>query len=151
MTYKGLKFLYNLSYSWNENKTPLDAVYKRVNNNLNCLYNIGYNKSFLNNRISLAAGYQGNYTRNKIESFAEQSGSIEARRTPVAGQYGIGYPDSTSGRHTCSNPYAYERQPRDPCDDFRRHNQYRTEREQVSQHRSSEPIRANRSTPFTSM
>lgn len=90
LTYRALKFSYNVSYKWNENETPLKTVYKTVNNNLNCMYNIGYNKSLLNNRISLTAGYQGNYTRNKTESFAQQGGSIEFRRTPVSGQYGLG-------------------------------------------------------------
>jgi hypothetical protein len=90
LTYRALKFSYNVSYKWNENETPLKTVYKTVNNNLNCMYNIGYNKSLLNNRISLTAGYQGNYTRNKTESFAQQGGSIEVRRTPVSGQYGLG-------------------------------------------------------------
>ncbi|MFZ5907262.1 MAG: hypothetical protein ACOYVJ_07610 [Nitrospirota bacterium] len=90
LLYRGLKVSYNVSYKWNENETPLNNVYKTVNNNLNCMYNIGYNKSLLNNRVSVAAGYQGNFTRNKTGSFAEQSGSIEVRRTPVFGQYGIG-------------------------------------------------------------
>ncbi|MEW6585594.1 MAG: hypothetical protein AB1442_08280, partial [Nitrospirota bacterium] len=90
LAYRGWKLSYNIAYIWDEFKTPLEDINKTVNNNVNLLYNIGYNKAYFSNRLSVAAGYQGNYVRNKTESFARESGSIEVRRTSQSGQYGHG-------------------------------------------------------------
>jgi hypothetical protein len=90
LLYRAWKVSYNFSYIWNKYKTPMDKINKTVNNNLNCLYDIAYNKSYLHNRISFTMGYQGNYVRNKTESYANRSGSIDVRRTPVFGQHGLG-------------------------------------------------------------
>lgn len=89
LMHKGWKLSYNLAYIRDEFETPLEDINKTVNNNVNLLYNLGYNKSYFADRLSVMAGYQGNYVRNKTESFAGQSGSIAVKR-PAFGLHGRG-------------------------------------------------------------
>ncbi len=87
LTYKDLRFLYNLTYTRNINETPVGITSKTINDSLNGSYNLGYNKSFWNGRVNVSAGYQGNYSRNKSEQFVTQAGSVFFERMRFDGLY----------------------------------------------------------------
>jgi hypothetical protein len=90
-TKKGLKLSYNITYSIEENKTPIsDLISKTKNNNLNLLYNVSYNKSFLSNHIIFTGGYQSNIVQNKTTLFSKKIGEVLIKRTPYIGTYGLG-------------------------------------------------------------
>ncbi|MFZ3138938.1 MAG: hypothetical protein WA126_16275 [Thermodesulfovibrionales bacterium] len=88
--YKDIKISYNLTYTRNESKTPIGTISKTINNSLNALYSLGYNKSFWSGRANVSAGYQGNYVRNKNDQYATQTGNVPFERTPSSGRYGLG-------------------------------------------------------------
>lgn len=85
--YKDLRLAYNLTYTRNESKTPIGTISKTINDSLNGLYNLGYNKSFWHGSVNVSAGYQGNYVRNKTEQFATQTVSVTSKRTAWHGLY----------------------------------------------------------------
>jgi hypothetical protein len=90
LSYKDLHLSYNLSYTRNENETPLsEVIWKTIDSSLNVSYNIAYNKSFWDNRVSFSAGYQGNYVHSKNEQFVNQTGEVPFKRTSL-GMYGLG-------------------------------------------------------------
>jgi hypothetical protein len=91
LLYKGLNLSYNLTYTRNENETPLsEVITKTIDDNLNVSYNIAYNKSFWDNIVSVSAGYQGNYVHDKNEQFATKTGEVSFKRTPFVGWYAKG-------------------------------------------------------------
>jgi hypothetical protein len=91
LLYKGLNLGYNFTYTRNENETPLSQVLtKTIDDTFNLSYNIAYNKSFWDNRVSLSAGYQGNYVNNESEQYATQTGNVPFKRTPFVGWYAKG-------------------------------------------------------------
>lgn len=90
LLYKYLRAAYNLNYTHNINETPMSITSKSVGDAFNGSYNLGYNKSFWNNSLSVSAGYQGNYGWNKTEQFFTQGGSQSFKRTPSLGLYGLG-------------------------------------------------------------
>ncbi len=90
LLYKGFKLSYNVTFTRDENKTPLDIISKTVNNSLNALYNLGYNKTFWQDSVNVSAGYQGNYVRYKNVQFSTQTGPESVKRMPSTGRYGLG-------------------------------------------------------------
>jgi hypothetical protein len=85
--YKGLTLSYNFTYVYDVNETPLNIIEKTKNNNFNGLYNINYFRAFWSGKADISASYQGNYIRDRTQSFATQSGSILNRRRPLNGLY----------------------------------------------------------------
>lgn len=90
LQYRGLKASYNITYIYNENRTPVSMISKTVTGNFNALYNLSYAKSLLKDFINIAAGYQGNYSRTKVEQYATQTGEVSFERLPSSGLYGLG-------------------------------------------------------------
>ncbi len=89
--YKGLNLSYNVTFTRNENRTPADEMIKKtLNNSLNGLYNISYNKVFGDGVVSISTAYQGNYVRNKVEQFVKQRGNVQFERSPSLGLYALG-------------------------------------------------------------
>jgi hypothetical protein len=84
LTYKDLRFLYNLTYTRNINEDKRNInegiTPKTINDSLNGSYNLGYNKSFWSGRVNVSAGYQGNYSRNKTEQYVAQTGRFDFKR-----------------------------------------------------------------------
>lgn len=89
--YKGLNLSYNVTFTRNKNRTPSDKmIEKTLNNSLNGIYNIGYNKVFGDGVFSISTAYQGNYVRNKVEQFVKQTGNVQFERSPSSGLYALG-------------------------------------------------------------
>lgn len=84
-SYKDLNLLYNLAYTRNINETSIGIISKSINDSLNGMYNLGYNKSFWSGKGNISAGYQGNYGRNKSEQYVTQTGSLTFKRMPLGG------------------------------------------------------------------
>jgi len=90
LNYKAIRLSYNVTYDRDEMKTPVSTTTKRINNNFNASYSLGFNKSFIGNNFNLSAGYQGNYGRNKNEQFAPAGSEINTKRTLREGLYAAG-------------------------------------------------------------
>ena len=90
LLYKDLRVVYNLNYTHNINETPLSITSKIIGDGFNGSYNLGYSKSFWNGKVTVSAGYQGNYVWNKTEQSFAQGGSQSFERTPSLGVYGRG-------------------------------------------------------------
>lgn len=88
--YKGLNLSYNLTYTYDVNKTPINTIEKTKSNDFNGLYNISYSKSFWSGKTDISASYQGNYIRDKNQFFVSQNGSMSLKRTPFGGFYALG-------------------------------------------------------------
>ena len=91
--YKSLNFNYNLTFTRNENKNPIDkTVPKITDDTFNGSYFVNFNKSFWDNNATVSANYQGNYARNQLKQFTTQTGEVSFKRAPVTGMYGLGTP-----------------------------------------------------------
>jgi len=89
--YKGLQASYNVTFSRNEEDTPLAGdVTETLQNNFTGSYDINYNTSFWRNNVSISAGYQGNYNWNETKLFSTKTGPVPFKRTPSLGMYGLG-------------------------------------------------------------
>jgi len=89
--YKGLQASYNVTFSRNEEETPLAGdVTETLQNNFTGSYDINYNASFWRNIVSIAAGYQGNYNWNEAKLFSTETGLVPFKRSPSLGLHGLG-------------------------------------------------------------
>jgi len=86
-TFKDFKLSYNIAYSHNINKTPLNVISKSINDNLNTSYNFDFNRFFWNRKINVYMSYQGNYWWNKDKQFSRQTTTQSFKRTPIKGIY----------------------------------------------------------------
>lgn len=84
-SYKDLSVMYNFYLTRTENKTPLSITNKTITDNFTGTYNIGYTKALMSGRVTLSAVYQGNFSRNKNQTFAGRTGSETFERTPQTG------------------------------------------------------------------
>lgn len=90
LVYKDIRMSYNINYTRDEHKTPLEKVTKTINNSVNGLFTLGYSRTFWSKKASVSAGYQSSYVRFKNEQFAAETGSVSFKRTPSLGMYGSG-------------------------------------------------------------
>ena len=90
LNYRAIRLSYNITYMMDEIRTPVSSTTKSINNSLNALYSLAFNKSFLENRVNISAGYQGNYGRNKSQLFASAGSEILIQRQPREGLYAVG-------------------------------------------------------------
>ena len=90
LPYRDMKFSYNATYTRDQTDTPLAVVSKTRSDSFNGSYNFNYSKTLMGGKVSVLAGYQGNYFRNKTVEFAARSGSVSLKRTPSSGIYGLG-------------------------------------------------------------
>jgi hypothetical protein len=88
--YKGLEASYNLTFSRNEEDTPLLEITETLQNNFTAAYDIKYHTSFWRNIINFSAGYLGNYNWNEAKLFSTETGPVPFKRTPSLGMYGLG-------------------------------------------------------------
>ena len=88
--YKGLTLSYNFAYTYDVNETPIDLIEKTKTNDFNGLYNMSYFKTFWRGKTDVSANYQGNYIRNRTQSFASQTGNVPIERRPIGGFYALG-------------------------------------------------------------
>ncbi len=88
--YKSAKFAYNLTYTRDEMKTPASTTTKTINDSFNASYSINFNPSFFRNNFSITAGLQGNYVKNKNQTFAPSGTEIDTLRYAQEGLYASG-------------------------------------------------------------
>jgi len=90
LSFKATKLGYNLTYTRDEIRTPVSTTTKTINNSFNATYNFNFNPSFFKNGLSIMAGFQGNYVRNKNETFAPTGTEIDQKRYAQEGLYAAG-------------------------------------------------------------
>jgi hypothetical protein len=90
LNYRAIRMSYNITYMRDEIKTPVSSTTKSITDSLNALYGLAFNKSFMENRFNVSAGYQGNYGRNKNRLFAAPGSEILVQRPLREGLYAAG-------------------------------------------------------------
>ncbi len=88
--YRAAKFSYNLTYTRDEMKTPTSSTTKTINDSFNASYSINFNPTFFRNNFSITAGLQGNYVKNKNQTFAPAGTEIDKLRYAQEGLYASG-------------------------------------------------------------
>ncbi|MBI5665150.1 MAG: hypothetical protein HZC49_08730 [Nitrospirae bacterium] len=82
-----VKLRYTFNYAYTITNTPLSLTNKTIGDNFNGTYNIGYAGHIWQDKADYSLNYQGNYTRNKIEQFVTETGTVLNERIPLAGLY----------------------------------------------------------------
>jgi hypothetical protein len=86
-----LRFRYSVNYAHSVDRTPLNAVISKTeNDSFNGNYSIGYGDSLLQRKLNYTLTYKGFYSRSKNKQFALQAGSVLNERTPLSGLHGQG-------------------------------------------------------------
>ncbi len=89
--YKGLNLFYYALYRRSDEETPLSALQKRIDEKINGRVILSYGRSFLGNRISVSAQYQGNYLSSSLVQTAQVTGTfVTGPFTPLFGGYAPG-------------------------------------------------------------
>lgn len=66
---------YNIIYSRDVNRTPLNSMTKSVSGDFSNNYNIGYRGSLWKRKLSYSSVYRGNYSRNRNRRYHASTGS----------------------------------------------------------------------------
>lgn len=89
--YRDLMFSYNAAYTHTIEETPLLAISKNVGDKFTGTYNLGYNRVFMNGKVTINSMYQGTYSWNRNLQTAAQTGTVVTLPfTPLSGVYALG-------------------------------------------------------------